>query len=253
VAVLALASPGRAKEKDHDETSATWCAPDVETLANDVCARVPAKQAAGPRTLVVFLHGVIQPGTTWQWQQQRGAALFAEKYGFTVIAPRGVRGIGPKGMEDWFTWPTAVAEQDKTEAALFKQWNDARATLEKRAGKPFERVWIFGFSNGGYYATSLALRGRLPVDGYAVFAGGSGAKYLKNAGAATKRRAPVFVGWGEKDKAHGDQVKLAKLLKALKWPSTSKGSKTAGHVVLDGHVAEAVKFLSRTKVADAVR
>jgi len=169
------------------------------------------------------------------------------RYGFAVLMPRGRPGIGPKTMESWWAWPTAAAAQAAHEDALVAEWDAARAELERRTGKPFERVFVFGFSNGAYYATSLAMRGRLPVQGYAVFAGGSGAKYLERAGAGTKQRAPMFVGWGGRDPAHRDQEALARMLRRMKWPSKSLGQKRAGHAMTDEQVTQAVAFLRGTK------
>jgi predicted esterase len=226
--------------------SASWCAGGLETLPNEVCAFVPAKVGAGPRTLVIFLHGVIEPTSTWQWAQQLGAARLAARHGFTMIAPRGRRGTGPKGMEDWWTWPTAGSAQKTLEDTLVDEWTRARAELERRAGKPFERVFVFGFSNGAYYATSLAMRARLPfVDGYAAFAGGSGATYLRQAGARTKQRTPLYVGWGHRDRDRRDPEALAKMLRALRWPSKARGAKGVGHAMTDAQADEAVAFLSR--------
>ena len=230
-------------------TPASWCAPELEALPNDICAFVPPKD--GARTLIIFLHGVIQPDTTWQWAQQRAASRAAARHGFTLIAPRGRRGIGPKSMEDWWTWPTAAAAQKTHEDALITEWNAARAELEKRAGKPFDRVFLFGFSNGAYYAASLAVRDRIQVDGYAVFAGGSGAKHLKQAGARTTRRAPIYVGWGDRDGARRDQEKLGQMLRELGWPSKARGRKGVGHAMTDVQVDEAVAFLSATKIASS--
>jgi len=224
--------------------SARWCAPELDALPGEVCSFVPAKEAPGPRTLVIFLHGVIQPDTGWQWAQQRGAARAGAKHGFSVLMPRGRRGIGPKTMEDWWTWPTAASAQKTHEDALIAEWDAARAELERRTGSRFERVLVFGFSNGAYYATSLAMRARLPVAGYGVFAGGSGATYLERAGAQAKQRAPIFVGWGGKDRAHRDQEALVRMLRKLKWPAKSLGQKRAGHAMTDEQVAQAVAFLA---------
>jgi predicted esterase len=152
-------------------------------------------------------------------------------------------------MEGWWTWPTAVAAQKAHEDTIVAEWDAARAELERRAGRPFERVLVFGFSNGAYYATSLAMRARLPVQGYAAFAGGAGAPYLARIGATTKQRAPVFVAWGAKDSAHRDQVELARMLKRLRWPSSSLGSKRAGHAMTDAQVEAAVRFLQRPSPA----
>lgn len=233
-----------------DAAAARWCAPELASLPGEVCAFLPAREAPGPRVLVIFLHGVVQPESGWQWAQQRGAARAGARHGAAVIMPRGRRGIGPKTMEDWWCWPTASAAQTAHEDALLAEWDAARAELERRAGGRFERVLVFGFSNGAYYATSLAMRGRLPVDGYAAFAGGSGARYLQRAGAQTKLRAPVFVGWGGKDPAHQDQVALAKMLRRLKWPSRSLGKPRAGHAMTDEQVDQAFAFLSGRRGGD---
>src|SRR5262245_36511602 len=84
-----------------------WCAPELASLSHDVCAFVPSA-SKGPRTLVIYLHGVIQPDTLSQWTLQRGAARVGATHGLTVIMPRGRRNIGPKTMEHWWTWPTSV-------------------------------------------------------------------------------------------------------------------------------------------------
>ncbi|WP_437753752.1 alpha/beta hydrolase [Sorangium sp. So ce1389] len=200
--------------------------------------------------LVIFLHGVVQPDSGWQWAQQRGAARAGARRGVAVLMPRGRRGIGPRAvsrsassMEDWWCWPTSAAAQAAHEDAMLAEWDTARAELERRAGGRFERVLVFGFSNGAYYATSLAMRGRLQVDGYAAFAGGSGARHLERSGAQTRLRVPVFVGWGGKDPAHKDQVALARMLRRLKWPSRSLGKPRAGHAMTDDQVDEALDFL----------
>lgn len=150
-------------------------------------------------------------------------------------------------MEDWWTWPTSAAGQKAHEDALVSEWSAARAELEKRAGKAFERVFFFGFSNGAYYATSLAMRDRVKADGYALFAGGSGAKHLRQAGATTKRRAPIYVGWGTVDRDRRDQEKLGKMLRELGWPSKARGRKGVGHAMTDAQVDEAVAFLTKSK------
>ncbi len=222
----------------------TWCAPELLTLGNEVCAFEPPKpQAEGKRTLIIYLHGVIQPDGNMQWNQQRGAARVGAKYGFTVMMPRGRRGIGPTGMEDWWTWPTAIDTRVRYEESLVKEWMAARVALESRMGKPFDRVIVFGFSNGAYYATSLAMRGRLEVDGYGLFAGGSGAAYHEVEGRKTKNRVPIGVAWGEGDPSFEKQVALAKLLKRMRWPSKGFAHPRAGHAMTDEEVFEVLTFL----------
>ena len=220
-----------------------WCASELPSLANEVCYFVPEKPAAGPRTLIIHLHGVIQPDTNDQWNSQRNAARVGATYGHTVIMPRGRRGIGPKTMESWWAWPTSMDARRTHEDALIAEWTAARAELERVAGKPFERVYVFGFSNGAYYGTSLAMRNRLDAAGYALFAGGSGAAYHEMEAKGTKRRAPIVVAWGAGDPSHDKQKALAKMLKRMHWPYLELGRSKAGHVMTDEQVEKALAFL----------
>src|SRR5688572_14029627 len=170
VAALSLcvlaAFPVRAgRAEPNPETVQGWCAPEFEALAGSVCT-LPAGEAQRD-TLVIFLHGVIKPDTTWQHQQQRAIARGARVNRFDVMMPRGRRGIGPKGMQDWWTWPTGVAAQQKVEPEILQEWSGARTELETRRGSPYAKVFVFGFSNGAYYATQLALRGKTPGQGSA--------------------------------------------------------------------------------------
>ncbi|MDI1483671.1 dienelactone hydrolase family protein [Polyangium sp. y55x31] len=220
-----------------------WCASELAALPNEVCYFVPEKPAPGPRTLIIHLHGVVQPDTNDQWNSQRNAARVGATYGHTVIMPRGRRGIGPKTMESWWAWPTSMDARRIHEDALVAEWTAARTALEQAAGKPFERVYIFGFSNGAYYATSLAMRGRLDVAGYALFAGGSGAPYHETEAKGTKKRAPIVVAWGAGDPSHDKQKALAKMLKRMRWPHLEIGRPRAGHAMTDEQVEKALAFL----------
>lgn len=227
-----------------------WCAPDFEALPGDVCY-APAPAPAKRRTLVIYLHGVIQPSTDWQHNQQRGIGRAGARLGFAVLAPRGRQGIASGDLHDWITWPTAAAAQDKVEAELVAEWTAARELVEKRDGAPFDEVFVVGFSNGAYYASSLALRGRLDVDGYAVFAGGSCPDFLARRGKSTERRAPVFAGIAAKDSTAKDTRRLAKALQSLGWPHRAE-SRNVGHAISDKHIDHALAFL-RAKVDEGAR
>lgn len=222
------------------EAAGRWCAPELEELGEGTC--VAGDPGAG--TLVIFLHGVIQPETTWQWSQQRAITRGARANGFLALMPRGRRGIGPAGMRDWWTWPTSVAAQRQVEQALLDEWADARRRLEQRRGRAFERVLVYGFSNGAYYASSLALRGRMEADGFAVFSGGSAPQHLKRIAAGVRRRAPVYVGYGEKDRgARGPARELGEALDALRWKHRLVGRRRVGHSMTDEQMREAFQFL----------
>jgi predicted esterase len=265
-AVVLAAFPCSAAEPEHRH----WCAPELEALTDAACyvaepppeacppATAPGEQdAAGPSpapqgsaasvapaahgTLVIFLHSLVGAGSRWQWEQQRVMARAGKKLGFAVLMPRGRVGIGPGRSPDVWAWPTSVAMQEQYETALLDEWTALKRTLEARRG-PFARVFVFGFSNGAYYAASLAVRAKLPVQGYGVFAGGSGGKYMRLLAARTRPRVPVFVGYGTKDPAHHDQEALVALLADLGWKHRSKAA-PVGHVVTDAQIAAAFHFL----------
>jgi predicted esterase len=195
-------------------------------------------------TLVVFLHGVIKPNSGWQHAQQRAVARAAERYQFFVLMPRGRRGVGPKGMEDWWTWPTAVKHQERVESDLLSEWGAARWLLERRTNTRFSRVLVFGFSNGAYYASQLALRDAFSADGYALFAGGSGAPWLEKRGSRATRHPPIFLGFGSRDRtARDDGRKLTRALKRLGWPHRSIERPGGGHTISDALMAQAARYL----------
>jgi len=238
LALLSLARDAHAEPR-------AWCAPELEVVSEGVCFHAPAKADDGPdgrRVLVLFLHSLVAVESNWQWEQQRLLVRAADKHGFSVLMPRGRRGIGPGRAPDVWAWPTSPRAQEEVEDELLEEWARARATVEARQGFRFERLLVFGFSNGAYYATSLALRDRLPADGYGVFAGGSGGKYASLLGSRTTRRAPIFVGYGTKDPARKHMQSLASTLKRLGWRHRVK-SEPVGHLVTDAQLAAAVRFL----------
>ncbi len=277
----AAANPKPAKDADPTTVKAKpWCAPELKTIG-DVCYYSPEPSATKPvrsespaarsksstvpsapdsqpqsaelapkcenRTLVIFLHGLVGNGSSWQWQQQRLMARLAKTYGVSALIPHGRLGFGPGRDSNVWAWPTAQKLQEKYESELVAEWFAAKQELEKREGC-FARSLIFGFSNGAYYATSLALRGRVPVDGYAVFAGGSGGKYMRLLAEKTTQRTPIFVGYGTKDPDRKRQRQLIALLSSLSWPYRSKAARV-GHTVTDSQIRGALQFLGALEPA----
>jgi len=234
---LPIASAARAEGR-------AWCAPELETLSDGMCFYAPPEAATTEHpTLVLFLHSLVAVKSDWQWEQQRVLTKAAERHGFSVLMPRGRTGLGPRRAGDVWAWPTSPATQAEVEAELVAEWLAARKAIEARNGRRFERLLVFGFSNGAYYASTLALRDRLEADGYGVFAGGSGGKYASVLGSRTTHRAPIFVGYGTKDPAWPDMASLAETLKKLGWRHQLK-AEPVGHLVTEAQLAAAVRFLS---------
>ena len=214
-----------------------WCAPEMDPLTPDVCHVTGTPDPDGRRTLVIFLHGVIAKNTLWQWLQERGIARSAKLLHFVAIVPRAPR-VGPGGAGG-FAWPGLALQKGVDEGALVDEWAAARRMLEERNGAPFDEVYVVGFSSGAYFATSLALRARLDVDGYVVLAGGApGASSVE-----PDRRAPVFIGVCARDRASAPEARqLGRDLAARGWPSRID-EEPVGHGVNDVHVVHAFKWL----------
>jgi predicted esterase len=234
-------------------TDQPWCysGDGIEALTATLCHYSPKPPSEAPDTLVVFLHGLTKLGTTWQWNGQRGLARFAKAHGFEVIMPRGRLGAGSKKYADMWNWPGSYEGQKTVEAEVLDEWKAAQKTLEERNGKPFARVWVFGFSAGAYYAASLALRARIAVAGYAVFAGGGAPKGVERWAKGTHPKPPIYVGYGGKDRAKKDPQKLGRALKAMGWKSMLVGRPKVGHSMTDAQVREAVAFLRGEKIKPA--
>ncbi|MBX3226513.1 MAG: hypothetical protein KIT84_32370 [Labilithrix sp.] len=161
-----------------------WCGEGTEALPSDVCY-IDGRGTSGRRTLVIWLHGVIAKDTNWSHNHEKMLARVAKATGIEMLFPKGVLG------DKLYAWPGTAEAQAKNEAALIEQWMTAKALLEKRDDKKFDETFIFGFSSGAYFASSLAMRGRADVDGYAVFAGG---QPMAKAATPAARFAPVYVG-----------------------------------------------------------
>ena len=196
-----------------------------------------------------FLHGVVKAGSDWQHNQQRAAARVARQNGFVVLMPRGRMGAGSQKFFDHWNWPTSVNGQKLYEKAVLDEWRNARAIVEQRRDRPFAKMYVFGFSAGAYYAVSLALGNRFAADGFAAFAGGGAARDSARHLARVRPRTPIYVGWGLKDKAHGDPAKLAKVLKAAGWPHKAGARRGVGHAMTDSQVRDAIAFFERKRTA----
>ena len=241
----ASAAPALARATAH-----AWCAPETEALPDSVCAFDGTAASPGAssdrRTLVIFLHGLVPRDAGWQWTQQRAVLREAKQFRFTAIMPR-APGVGPRSVAG-YAWPGSTAAQP-VEQDLIDQWSRARRTLEARAGRPFDEVFVLGFSSGAYFATSLALRGRLDVAGYVLVAGGSATHLTSD----PPRRPPVFIGVSTQDRATAPGARaLGQLLAARGW-AHRVDEEPVGHMISDLHVAHALTYLRARVDSDGGR
>jgi predicted esterase len=223
------------------ESKTAWCAPEVTTLSDGVC-HIDGGKKSDRRTLVIFLHGAIAKDTTWQWTQERALLRQAKYVGFEAIFPRSP--LTEKG----YVWPGTLASQEKVEQELADGWMAAKRKLEERDGRPFDEVFVMGFSSGAYFVSSLAMRGRLDVDGYAAFAGGT-PSWSRN---EPTKRAPVFVGVCAEDETTAAHSRAFGVGLGSAGIAHRVDEQRVGHAFSDVHVAHAVSFLrnaNRPRVA----
>ena len=224
-----------------------FCSAQTEKLANGVCFFAPEKAVSpsGKRTLVIFLHGLIEEGQGWEHTMQQGMILYAKKHGFSLLFPRGRNGVGPDRKPSVIAWPLGPDVREAHEEAVLAEWAEARKLVEAKSGA-FDEVFVMGFSNGAYFSASLALRNKLEVDGYALFAGGSKSA-LGNLKKPPANARPIFVGVASKDGTTRDKAKeLVKALVKVKWPHKAEARKV-GHVVGDAHIDAALAYLRAKK------
>lgn len=234
-AVLVLPTVARA-EDDKSPRAAAWCGADSEALPGDVCYVDGRAKGGARRTLVIWLHGVIAKNTTWSWNHQHMLRRIARQHGIELLFPRGVDG------ESLYAWPGTAQAQEKSEQALIDQWMNAKGLLEKRDARAFDEVFVFGFSSGAYFASSLAMRGRLDVDGYAVFAGG---QPMTAPATPAVRFAPVFVGVCADDKTTVAHSRAFAGSLASAGIARMVSEQKVGHDLSEVHFAQALAFLRK--------
>lgn len=160
-----------------------WCGEGVESWPGDVC-HIDGRQGGPRKTLVIWLHGVIGKNTHWSQDHVKMLSRVAKETKIEILFPKGILG------EQVYGWPGTAEAQAADEEGLIAQWMSTKALVEKREGMTFGETFVFGFSSGAYFASSLALRGRVDgVNGYAVLCGGQ-----PMAAEPPARVAPVFIG-----------------------------------------------------------
>lgn len=224
------------------ETKAGWCGEGFESLPSDVCY-IDGRTNGARRTLVIWLHGVIGKDTNWSWNHQRMLQRLAKGHNIEILFPKA------PAAGTVYAWPGTAEAQARTEQALIDQWMAAKNILEERERSAFQEVFVFGFSSGAYFASSLAMRGRLDVDGYATFAGGQ-SQPVKTS--PVVRFAPVYVGVCAKDSTSESHSRaFAASLSSAGIPRMVSVQQV-GHDLSEAHFAGALAFLRHKRKAATV-
>ncbi len=191
-----------------------WCVEGVlNALDESTCYVLPD---APPEALLIYLHGIVPPGGSSPQKTNLEAvvASAARRAGVAALVPRGVQGLGPRGQERWWSWPTGEGSYRRRGPALAAAVADARRRFEAFAGVTFARVYVAGSSAGAYFVTELALHGGLRADGYGAISGGAARPTAEFASLAP---APFYVGHGTYDPAATSAKALGAFLRRAGW------------------------------------
>lgn len=213
----------------------------MDALDDETCFVLPQTDA-GERRLLIYLHGIVPPQAKSDQKRLVETVVMsaATRAGYAAMIPRGRRGIGPGFAKDWWAWPTTSSDYAKYAKQMIASFLERRTALEAIAGGRFKRTYLAGSSNGAYFATSIALRGAMDIDGFGAMSGGSGAGTLPSALAALPARA-FYVGIPTYDTTNADGKTLAALLDATKWPH-KVAEHPLGHGAKEIYLDEAFAF-----------
>ena len=207
-----------------------WCTAEWLGIDDHTCFYAPTSLPPNPAVLY-FLHGMMPPDSSPKGMQAIAKAA-ADKHGFVAVFPRGKQGLcaWDSSVLDWWCWPTSRQAVDTHAAAFVDEWTGAEVILEGALGTTFERRYVMGFSNGGYFAAYIGLEALLAVDGIGVVA--AGRSYVDES-LMPKDADPFYVAVGELDV---DSVKnsasnLAFVLGQHAWPVDFVLHSNRGHEI----------------------
>jgi predicted esterase len=191
-----------------------WCDEPVDALDEATCYVLPA---APPDELLIYLHGIVPPNQTsaQKTNLQRVVANAARRAGVAALIPRGEQGLGPAGLERWWSWPTGESSYRRRGPTLVRALEDARGRLEALAGVRFAKLYLAGSSAGAYFVAELALHGALRAHGYAAISGGAA---RPTAELASLEPAPFYVGHSTHESGESARA-LGELVRRAGWPT----------------------------------
>lgn len=232
--------PPRTPPRAHSD----WCISELSALDSQTCYVLPAKPT---HTLLVYLPGIVPPQKNSRQktnveQVVRRAALGA---GAAALVPRGKQGLAPKGLHDWWGWPTTEHQYRLDAKALVARILREKRELEHKSGVHFSRVYLAGSSSGAYFTALLALHGGFSADGFGILSGGAGARTKE---LSTLPVRPVYIGFGSKDSVGGAARRLARVFEKAGWP-VQIAVHNVGHGARQVYLDEAFAFWRRTSAA----
>jgi poly(3-hydroxybutyrate) depolymerase len=215
------------------EPAADWCAPGYEPIGGG-CLALSSTQS--PQPLLVYLHGrYASDVTAEEVDRQRRLGTAATARGFAVLALRGRLGECAS-LVGWFCWPSNEQNADRA-AVVVASWTGALAEAQRRARS--KNRFVLGFSNGGYFAGLLAVRGLFDAEAFVIAHGGPVEPVR-----ALPRALPLLLLSADDDIAQDDMIRLDGELTRERWPHDSY-ARAGAHGLTDGDIDAALTFFTR--------
>lgn len=216
-----------------------WCANGLEAIAGGGCFLTPPTASKRETPLVVYLHGIYDVSTVGEeLDRQRRVSKKAVDRGFSFLALRGeMGGCQRADLAQFYCWPS----NERTAAAgpsVVARWQDALREAAARGAGTTQR-FVFGFSNGAYFAGLLASRGWFDADAFVIAAGGATEPIQRR-----ERMPPLLLLTADDDPSLGETVRFARRMSNVGWPVDSY-SRDGGHVLTDNDIGEAFDFFQR--------
>jgi len=227
-------------ERKEDTRVIAWCAEGLVPINGGGCFAAPAS-GAKDAPLIVYLHGIYDKGADAdELDRQRRVAALARQRGFAVLALRGLEGGCSTEAElaTKFCWPsnerTAARGPETVEA-----WKPSlRAAAGRGAGGP---RYVLGFSNGGFFAGLLAVRGWFDAKAFAI--GNAGPVEPVHALGA---KAPLLLMSADEDPSQEGMMRFDDELTREGWLHENY-SRAGTHALTDDEIEAALTFFVRLR------
>jgi predicted esterase len=191
-----------------------WCISGVTALDDESCYVLPERPS---RELLIYLHGIVPPGkeSPQKTKFETVVARASLRAGVVALIPRGHKGLAPKGLGDWWGWPTGDGIYRRHGAGLVEKIRAKKTLLENALGVRFERTYLAGSSSGAYFVAALALKGGLEADGFGVMSGGA---RFPGPELGDLPHRPVYIGFGTHDTVGDGARALGRAFERAGWP-----------------------------------
>jgi dienelactone hydrolase len=158
--------PQAEPEEDAGAGVIAWCAEGLLPISGGGCFASPTDAKGAP--LILYLHGIYdEHADADELDRQRRVAKFATQQGFAVLALRGLEGgcgAEPE-LATKFCWPSNERTAARGPEAV-SRWTPSLRAASTRGATGMR--YVLGFSNGGFFAGLLAVRGWFDADAFAI-------------------------------------------------------------------------------------